>query len=623
MSKQDESSSSSGSERKKGRAYSEDAIGRSNDYLTLPEIQIDSDGAKRRSNSFGNLPDGCVASRMPRSRSYDSVLFDFREVAAEDFASQLTLLDLKLFKAISIDELISGEWEGKEKVAKAPNVVEFSRRFNNVTFWTQRELLGTESVKSRVEVLRHFIKIAKKLYELNDLHSMMAVVLALQSAPIHRLIQTWRQVPNKDKRTFQKLDRLVSVANNRQALRDHLASTSLPCIPYFGMYLQDLLYMKAMSKRNPATATAGGDPQRDNILRTIVYFQSSEYRHIEPLYHIQKYLLSVEYMEEMQKFVDDNNFKLSLLLEPAGSEYRGSPGSDKLPRRVSNGHPRYHSESSSDIDRKSSTLPLLSSRGGVLPDGFLSPHTKTRRKFAAIGKTRTSPAVDTETLLKEKAASVRKHKKYHSLGRILDIEFPLDQCRISCLEPLDFPNSDMLHTPLASADELSSSESDESETSFHHSSLSTIASGDKGESSDEASYISLDQRTRDEDALFEGYLKRKTIRKYSKRVYRPRWSRCWGIVESGFFLLYDSSGVSGKPERSSFKAKPRSCLHLGGCTVAASTSPQQKPVFTLTDDKGTVRKFFTSSVEEMEKWVDAILKAIKSHKKEEAPLIHL
>eukprot|EP00118_Oscarella_pearsei_P013754 m.113269 g.113269 ORF g.113269 m.113269 type:complete len:619 (+) comp37458_c0_seq1:131-1987(+) len=598
----------------KSRSYSEDVVGY--DYSILPEIRVDtergqeeSSQGKERRASYGDISDGCVPSKLPRSRSYDSVLFEFREVAAEDFANQLTLIDVKLFKAITEAELVECSWEGKDKVAKAPNVVQFSRRFNNVTFWTQREVLGAESVKIRVSVLRHFIKIAKKLLDLNNLHSMMAVVLALQSAPIHRLIQTWRQVPNKDKRSLQKLERLVSVTNNRQTLRDHLSSVSLPCIPYFGLYLQDLTYANTMNKRSPCAASN----RKANILKTINYFQSSEYRRIDLLVHIQKYLLSIEYMEEMQKFVDDDNFKLSLSLEPDGSSpYKEYPGSGKLPRRLMNGGGSSSSLRHVLEPERSSTLPLDFRRKqdvSLFHDGFLSPRGMPKRRGNTSGA---GPPLLNEM---GKKPFKGKHKKSHSLGRILDIEFPIE--RMSCLESLE-SHSD-LHTPLASAEELSSSDIDTISIPSPQHSLSTIASNDKD--SDDTSVLSLEPH-RHEEALHEGYLKRKTLRKEAKRVYGLHWTRCWGIVESGYILLYSSKGTSRRPERSAFKAKPRYCLQLDGCTVAASTS-DQKPIFTLTDEKGTVRKFYTYSAEDMEKWVTAIQTGITSHMKGPELLISL
>ncbi|XP_029415586.1 ras-specific guanine nucleotide-releasing factor RalGPS1 isoform X6 [Nannospalax galili] len=259
------------------------------------------------------------------SKSYDAVIFDVLKVTPEEFASQITLMDIPVFKAIQPEELASCGWSKKEKHSLAPNVVAFTRRFNQVSFWVVREILTAQTLKIRAEILSHFVKIAKKLLELNNLHSLMSVVSALQSAPIFRLTKTWALLNRKDKTTFEKLDYLMSKEDNYKRTRDYIRSLKMvPSIPYLGIYLLDLIYIDSAY---PASGSIMENEQRsnqmNNILRIIADLQvSCSYDHLTTLPHVQKYLKSVRYIEELQKFVEDDNYKLSLRIEPGSSSPR-------------------------------------------------------------------------------------------------------------------------------------------------------------------------------------------------------------------------------------------------------------------------------------------------------------
>ncbi|KAM7369480.1 hypothetical protein PAMP_013747 [Pampus punctatissimus] len=181
------------------------------------------------SSSSDSLDGPCV----DYAKSYDAVVFDVLKVTAEEFASQITLMDAPVFKAIQPEELASCGWNGKEKHSLAPNVVAFTRRFNQVSFWLVREILTAQTLKIRAEILSHFVKIAKKLLELNNLHSLVSVVSALQSAPIFRLSKTWALISRKDKATFEKLNYLTSKEENYTRMREYIRSLKMvPCIPY-------------------------------------------------------------------------------------------------------------------------------------------------------------------------------------------------------------------------------------------------------------------------------------------------------------------------------------------------------------------------------------------------------
>ncbi|KAI4892521.1 hypothetical protein NFI96_005752 [Prochilodus magdalenae] len=219
-----------------------------------PSVSTLTTTASERSSSSESLSE---KGSSELKKSFDAVVFDVLKVTPEEYAGQITLMDAPVFKAIQPEqgfwccfdgatrkawwnprpggdnELSSCGWNKKEKHSSAPNAVAFTRRFNQVSFWVVREILHAQTLKIRAEVLSLYIRTAKKLCDMNNLHAVMAVVSGLQSAPIFRLTKTWALLSRKDKATFERLEYLMSKEDNYKRLRDYISSQSMTsCIPY-------------------------------------------------------------------------------------------------------------------------------------------------------------------------------------------------------------------------------------------------------------------------------------------------------------------------------------------------------------------------------------------------------
>jgi hypothetical protein len=128
-------------------------------------------------------------------------------------------------------------------------------------------------------MITHFIKIAKRLQELHSFNSLMAIIVALKSAPIHRLRKTWTQhVSKKELNFFERIsDLILDTSENKRRFRDMHMNCRLPCIPFLGLFLTDLIHIDIAHPHN-----SFDNPQRrnqmNNICRLISEYQQSDYK---------------------------------------------------------------------------------------------------------------------------------------------------------------------------------------------------------------------------------------------------------------------------------------------------------------------------------------------------------
>uniref|UniRef100_A0A2I3SFP2 CRK SH3-binding GNRP n=1 Tax=Pan troglodytes TaxID=9598 RepID=A0A2I3SFP2_PANTR len=95
-----------------------------------------------------------------------------------------------------------------------------------------------EKAQDRERLLLKFIKIMKHLRKLNNFNSYLAILSALDSAPIRRL--EWQKQTSEG---LAEYCTLIDSSSSFRAYRAALSEVEPPCIPYLGLILQDLTFV--------------------------------------------------------------------------------------------------------------------------------------------------------------------------------------------------------------------------------------------------------------------------------------------------------------------------------------------------------------------------------------------
>lgn len=174
--------------------------------------------------------------------------------SSQELCDQLTLVERDALAEVDWKDLIELKWNQKlvpiqswlgllvERNIRGVEIV--ISRFNLMVNWVKSEILLTQALKERVQTLCRFIHIAQRSREIQNFATMMQIVLALSSAAISNLSETWAEVPPEEMALFREMEEIISPLRNFSRLRSELNSIDplRGCIPFVGVYLTDLIF---------------------------------------------------------------------------------------------------------------------------------------------------------------------------------------------------------------------------------------------------------------------------------------------------------------------------------------------------------------------------------------------
>ncbi|KAK2703397.1 rap guanine nucleotide exchange factor 1-like isoform X1 [Artemia franciscana] len=229
------------------------------------------------------------------------------EFKAEAMAEQMTLIDAAYFNRLELAEVLL--WAKEQNEEKSPNLTKFTEHFNKVSYWARSQILEREDAKEREKYVMRFLKIMKHLRKLNNFNSYLALLSALDSAPIRRL--EWQ------KRITDGLDEFCALIDSSCSFRTYrqaLAESGEPCIPYIGLILQDLTFINLGNQDflEEGVVNFGKRWLQFHILENMKRFKKCNY----PLKRDEKIML---FLNEFNNYLsEDAMWSISESIKPRG-----------------------------------------------------------------------------------------------------------------------------------------------------------------------------------------------------------------------------------------------------------------------------------------------------------------
>ena len=248
------------------------------------------------------------------------------------------MADYKIYQSIQAQELLNTAWNSDKLKHQSPHVTLLLGRLNDISNFLCSLILWQESKSLRANVITKCIRLATHLHKLNNFHTLMGVVVALNRSSISRLRHSFALCDSKILNQFKTLETLMDPSGSFKNYRKAISSAKYPALPYLYVFILSDFFSKDFSfifffffysgvSLTDLTFIEDGNP--DVLDESVINFtkRNMVYELIQKLLDYQNTPYDFPAFEPIQTLLTElpydaekEQFSLSLLREPRNAD---------------------------------------------------------------------------------------------------------------------------------------------------------------------------------------------------------------------------------------------------------------------------------------------------------------